>query len=198
MLGMKAAVPLCCALALGLVGGAPGASGRAAGGRSVVVPRVTGSYDLLHAYRRLHRAGLAMSILKPFSLSSLCLPSPHDQSPAPGARVAAGATVSVRWLACALGSPAGGQAPVVVPDLTGQSARAAVAGAERAGLYWQLDRLAPLAGGSSRPELLDNYVVTDQVPAAGSMLARGTDCSTGGTPCFRVTPVRLRARLVRG
>ncbi|MCA1690378.1 MAG: hypothetical protein LC720_08150, partial [Actinobacteria bacterium] len=129
-----------------------------------------------------------------FSLAALCLASPRRQSPAPGTRVAPGTAVTVRELRCAQASPAGRDQSEVVPDFVGRPASAAVAWAERAGLYWQLDRLPPLRP-SRRAELLDAYVVTGQAPAAGSMLARGTDCSTPGTPCYRLTPLRLTARL---
>ncbi len=162
-------------------------------GRPVVVPRLTGATDVLEAYRRLRRVGLRMAIPQSFSLGSLCLPSAGAQWPAAGARVAAGATVAVRRLFCAVGSPAAGTGETVVPDLTGWRASAAVGSAARALLYWELDGLAPLRGGA-RAELLDNYVVTGQSPAGGSRLGRGVDCSSAATRCFRATPLRLRAR----
>ena len=135
-----------------------------------------------------------MAVPQPFSLRSLCLPSARTQSPAAGTRVLRGATVSVRRLTCYLGSPAGGyDRAVVVPDLRGATAASAVGWAERNQLYWELDRL-PALPASGRPRLLDNYVVTDQQPPAGSLLARGTPCpgATGG--CFVATPLVMRAR----
>jgi len=163
----------------------------------VVVPRVTGTYSLTDAYRRLHRAGLRMAIPQSFSLRALCLPTARTQQPAAGARVLRGATVTVRQLTCYLGSPAGGyQRAAVVPDLRGRSAASAVRWAEQNQLYWELDRL-PALRPSSRPGLLDNYVVTDQRPSAGSLLTRGTACPGVATGCFVATPLVMRARLRR-
>ncbi|HEU0318145.1 MAG TPA: hypothetical protein VFR49_12490, partial [Solirubrobacteraceae bacterium] len=178
------------------------ADGSRAGGavrraqRTVVVPKVTVGYDVVAAYARLHRLGLRLAIPQSFSLRSLCLASPRAQSPAPGARVAPGAAVTVRRLTCALGSPAGPSqaAAAVVPDFRGRPASAAVGWAERNGLYWELDRLPPLRP-STRGGLLANYVVTGQSPAAGGRLGRGVACPgypSGG--CLRTTPLVLRAR----
>ncbi|MCA1689643.1 MAG: hypothetical protein LC720_04135, partial [Actinobacteria bacterium] len=169
-----------------------GAGPAAAGSRAVVVPRVIGA-DLIDGYHRLHRAGLSMAIPQRFSVSALCLASPRRQSPAPGARVPPGTVVTVRGLRCALASPAGDGQSEVVPDFLGRPVSAAVAWAERAGLYWELRRLPPLRP-SRRAELLDSYVVTGQTPTPGSLLARGTDCSTPATRCLRLTPLRLTAR----
>jgi beta-lactam-binding protein with PASTA domain len=159
----------------------------------VVVPRATGGSDLIHAYRRVHAAGLRVAVTQTFSLQSLCLPIAGAQTPAAGTRVAAGATVALRRLGCVVASGAGGGAPVIVASLVGRSARAAVALVERAGLYWEIDRI-PSLRPSRRAELLDNYVVTAQSPAAGAFLGRGVDCSTYAARCFRPTPVVLRVR----
>ncbi|MEA2354346.1 MAG: hypothetical protein QOD61_475 [Solirubrobacteraceae bacterium] len=192
MKGMRRAILSLLALAgacLGLAGAGPAI----AGSRAVVVPRVTGT-DLIDGYHRLHRAGLTMSIPERFSLAALCLASPSRQSPAPGTRVPPGTGVTVRGLRCAMASPAGRDRSAVVPDFVGRPASAAVAWAKRAGLYWELGRLPPLRP-SRRAELLDSYVVTGQTPHAGSTLSRGTDCSTPTTRCYRLTPLRLTARL---
>jgi beta-lactam-binding protein with PASTA domain len=183
------------AAAAGLAAGGPGAAARPA--PWVVVPRVAGSYDVTVAYSRLRRAGLRAAIPRTFAIGSLCRPSAGSQWPAAGARVAAGTAVVLRRLRCPVGSPDGGYQQAVVPDLTGRPVSAAVAWSEAAGLYWQLDRL-PALRPSSRPSLLDNYVVTGQSPAAGTLLARGVDCSTYASRCYRPTPLRLAARTRRG
>ncbi|HEY5199139.1 MAG TPA: hypothetical protein VIJ51_19125 [Solirubrobacteraceae bacterium] len=183
---------IACALApSGLAAGTPAR-------RAVAVPNVTRTYDLVDAYARLHRVGLRMAIPQPFSLRSLCLPTARTQSPAAGARVHRPATVTVRQLTCLLGSPAGGsQRAAVVPDFDGRPASSAVHWAERNQLYWELDRL-PALRPSSRAQLLDNYVVTDQRPAAGSLLARGMPCPGVTTPgCLMATPLVMRARARR-
>ncbi|MGI8800700.1 MAG: PASTA domain-containing protein [Solirubrobacteraceae bacterium] len=174
-----------------------GAGSPVAGGWSptVVVPAVTG--DVIAGYRRLHRVGLRMAIPSSFSVRALCRLAARAQSPAAGTRVGAGAVVTLRRLGCAVASPAGTYVRVTVPDLRGRPASAAVAWAERAGLYWEVVRLAALRP-SSRGELLDNYVVVGQSPAAGATLGRGFDCSTSATRCYRVTPLVLRARRVWG
>ncbi len=175
---------------------APAAAARPAAS-TVVVPRVTRTLGLVAAYARLHRAGLRMAVPEAFSLRSLCLPTARAQRPAAGVRVPRGAAVTVRQLTCFLGSPVGGdQRAAVVPDLRGRPASAAVAWAERNQLYWELDRLPPLRP-STRPGLLDNYVVTDQRPAAGSLLARGTACPGAATGCFVPTPLVMQARVRR-
>ncbi len=177
-----------------------GAAARPAGawsGRWVAVPRVAGRDDVIAAYARLRRAGLRTAIPASFSIGSLCRPSAGTQAPAAGARVASGATVVLRQLRCPVGSPGGGYGQAVVPNLVGRSVSAAVRWAEAAGLYWQLDRAPPLRS-SVRPALLDNYVVTAQLPVAGTLLARGVDCSSYATRCYRPTPLRLRARRRRG
>jgi beta-lactam-binding protein with PASTA domain len=165
--------------------------------RTVVVPKVTSSLDLRAAYTRLAKAGLRMAIPQAFSLRSLCLPTARSQSPVAGRHVLRGATVSVRGLTCFLGSPAGGsQQAAVVPDFTGRTASSAVSWAERNQLYWQLDRL-PALKPSTRKALLDNYVVTSQQPAPGSLLARGMACPGVATGCFEPTPLVMRARARR-
>jgi beta-lactam-binding protein with PASTA domain len=198
--GVKLPIPLRVALALGVVicgltGGAMAAS--RPGSWAVAVPKVTGSDDLVAAYAQLHKADLRMAIPQAFSLRSLCLPSARAQSPAAGTHVAKGATVTVHALTCFLGSPAGGfQRAAVVPDFRGAPASSAVRWAERNQLYWELDRL-PALRPSSRASLLDNYVVTNQQPAAGSLLARGTPCPGVATGCFVATPLIMRARVRR-
>jgi hypothetical protein len=158
---------------------------------------VTRTLDLVAAYARLHRAGLRMAVPQAFSTRSLCLSTARAQTPAAGARVLRGATVTVRRLTCYVGSPAGGyQRTAVVPDLRGRSAGSAVAWAERNQLYWELDRLPPLRP-SGRPGLLENYVVTGQQPAPGSLLARGTACPGVSTGCFVATPLVMQARARR-
>jgi hypothetical protein len=197
-LPIRFAVPLA-AILCALAGGAP-AAGRPAGrqaGRSVAVPKVTGTYDLVTAYSRLRRAGLRMAIPQPFSLRSLCLPTARAQSPAAGTRTAGHSTVVVRQLTCFLGSPAGDyEQAAVVPDFSGRTASSAVRWAKQNQLYWELDRL-PALRPSSRPSMLDNYVVTHQRPAAGSLLARGTACPGVATGCFEPTPLVMRARARR-
>jgi hypothetical protein len=175
----------------------PGAATAAAKAR-VVVPRVTGTDDLISAYSRLHRAGLRMAIPQPFSLRSLCLPTARTQTPAAGTHVARWSTVTVHELTCFLGSPSGGyQRAAVVPDFRGRPASSAVAWAGRNQLYWELDRL-PALRSSSRAELLDNYVVTAEAPQAGSLLARGTSCpGVTSTGCFQPTPLVMRGRARR-
>jgi hypothetical protein len=181
--------------ALALAAGSP-AAGRTPS-RTVVVPKVTGGLELRAAYARLAQAGLRMAIPEPFSLRSLCLPIARTQSPAAGKRAPRGATVAVRQLTCLLGSPAGGpQQAAVVPDFTGRTASAAVSWAERNQLYWELDRL-PALRPSTRKALLDNYVVTSQQPAPGSLLARGMPCPGVATGCFEATPLVMRARVRR-
>jgi hypothetical protein len=163
----------------------------------VVVPPATGRYDLITAYHRLHAAGLRTEVARTFTLASLCLPSARTQSPPAGARVSRGVTVTLRGLTCAAASPAASATRAVVPDFTGQRATRAVAWAGRTGLYWKVDRIPPLHP-SGLAALLDNYVVTDQSPAAGQLLGRGTDCSTYATRCFRVTPLVVHVRRARG
>jgi beta-lactam-binding protein with PASTA domain len=187
------AVVAAAGLAVAVVGGPAGA--RTVGW--VTVPRVAGTADVTVAYARLRRAGLRTAIPRPFAIGSLCRPSARSQSPAPGARVPAGTTVVLRRLRCPLGSPAGGYEQALVPNVTGATASTAVRRAEAAGLYWQLSRLPPLRP-SRRRSLLDNYVVTAQSPAAGTVLARGVDCSTYASSCYRPTPLRLATRVRRG
>jgi hypothetical protein len=175
----------------------PAAAGGTWPARTVVVPRIAGTVDVIAAYGRLRRLGLGMAIPRPFSIGSLCVPRAGAQWPRTGARVGRGATVTVRTLVCAPASPAGGDQRMVVPDIRGQLASRATGWAAAHGLYWQLARVPPLRA-SRRAGLLDNYVVTDQSPAAGALLARGVDCSTGERPCFRVTPLRMHVRPARG
>jgi hypothetical protein len=175
-----------------------GLAARTPAKRPIVVPKVTQTYDLGAAYSRLYKAGLRMSIPQAFSLRSLCLPTARTQKPAADARVARGATVAVGQLTCFLGSPSGAaQRAAVVPDFSGAPASSAVHWAEQNQLYWELDRL-PALRPSSRPQLLDNYVVTSQRPAAGSLLARGTACPGAASDgCLVPTPLIMRARARR-
>jgi hypothetical protein len=191
-----AALVLVLALAGARLAGA-GPAPAASWGARVGVPGATGAYDLLRGYRRLHAAGLRVTIDQAFSLASLCLPSAHTQSPPAGTSVARRSTVTLSHLSCMVGSPAANATQAVVPGLVGQRASRAVAWAERAGIYWQVARLPALRSGALA-ELLDNYVVTDQSPAAGQTLGRGTDCSTYTTKCYRVTPLVLHVRRARG
>ena len=189
-----AATILVAIVAVSLGGPAAGAGWQAP---TVVVPGVSGTADILTAYDRLHRAGLAVAIPRRSSLSSLCLPRAGAQTPRAGARVARGTAVTVSPLACRLGSPAGDGQPAVVPDFRGHLASRATSWAATHALYWEVDRAPPLRP-SRRARLLDNYVVIRQSPAAGSSLGRGVDCSTGESACFRVTPLRISVRTARG
>lgn len=166
--------------AIGLAGGIFLVSSEAdevrAGGRLVVVPRVTDGDGVFRGYEVLRGRGLKMTIPARFSVTSLCMPVAETQNPRAGARVHRGASVKVSGPRCTRGSPAMPVPPppsVVVPDMTGATLTAASKWAERASLLWQAVDLPPLRP-SGRRRLLDNYVVAAQGPAAGSVAAPGT------------------------
>lgn len=163
--------------------------------RPLRVPQVTGT--LRNAYRRLRRRGLRVRITHAFSSASLCTSSPTRQSPRSGRAVRPGSVVTLRGLMCGLGSPAVPVDPpsAQVPDFVGRRVSAAVHWAEDHGLYWQVEHLPALAAGDER-ELFANYLVTDQEPAAGSILTLGVGERHGSSGSFRPTPLTVHGRLL--
>jgi len=149
--------------------------------RKVSVPDVTEGPTLLQAYRRLRRRGLRVAIPVSFSVASLCMPWAERQSPTARTKVRRGTVVKLTRLRCALalaGTPVPEPPPVLVPNLIGGSVSSAVRWAETARLQWQAAELPPLEP-SWQLDLLDNYVVTTQRPAAGSMATSGTTLELG-------------------
>lgn len=80
-----------------------------------------------------------------------------------------------------------------MPGLVGWPVSAAVAWAERHGLYWQVDELPGLRAGAAA-NLLANYRVTGQRPQAGSVLALGIANGSGDQGSFEPTPLTLRGK----
>jgi hypothetical protein len=161
-----------------------------------VVPHAVG-LDAAAAYRRLHRAGLRVS-LPAFELD-LGLGSPlrvTGQSIRAGRAVADGGIVALTLgcPGCGVASPAvPTQLPRYnVPDLVGGAVAAARAWVAHKELYF-VAHLGPLTAGAA-PDLLDNYRVTRQRPRPGHKLQLGTGTSGGG---FTPTPLVVWARQVR-
>jgi hypothetical protein len=160
-----------------------------------VVPRVVGR-DVATAYRRLHRAGLRVS-LPAFELD-LGLGSPlrvTGQSIRAGTGVADGGSVTLTLgcPGCGVGSPA---VPThlpryVVPDLVGGSVAAAARWVAHKELYF-VAHLGALKAGAA-PDLLGNYRVTRQRPRAGKRLQLGTatSCCGGAGGSFLPTPLTV-------
>jgi beta-lactam-binding protein with PASTA domain len=156
--------------------GLASAPGVASGPRLVRVPRVAKGLTIVRAYRVLRRHGLRVAIPVSFSGASLCMPWAERQSPRAGTQVRRGTVVKLTGLRCALaspGTPVLPPPPVVVPDFAGGSLSSAVHWAEGSGLSWEAIDLAPLRP-SFRMRLFDNYIVTSQDPAAGSVASAGT------------------------
>jgi beta-lactam-binding protein with PASTA domain len=162
---------------LGLVAvaalGASGCGERSAE-RAVTIPKTAASTDADSAYDVLHGAGLRVAV------SSASTHWPNGSSivssikPRVGSAVPPGSVVTVTVDGAFLASPTipRGRIPAATePDFSAASLSAVASWAQKHGLYWQCRRL-PAFPASSRPHLLDNYVVVHQSPAAGATLRR--------------------------
>jgi len=116
---------------------------------------------------RLHRAGLRVSIPRPWGLTSFDGPVAFYPAPRPGTRVPAGSVVSVRVVG-ALGSPWQRVGHHVVPDVTDESLDQATKRIYAAELPWRV-RASPLPP-TSTADLFSAYCVTSQSPAVGTTI----------------------------
>jgi PASTA domain len=161
-----------------------------------VVPRVVG-LDVAAAYRRLHRAGLRVS-LPAVELNHGGLASPLHvvaQSVRAGKAVASDGIVQLTLGCprCGVTSPA---VPVTlpvyrVPGFVGKSVAAARRWVAGKTLYFVV-HLGPLVGGDAR-DLFDNYRVSRQQPRVRSWLSLGRrrSCCGGTGGSFRPTPLAV-------
>jgi hypothetical protein len=165
---------------------------------TVVVPSnpsvFGGRHGLPVAYALLHAAGLRVSFPARIAVNTLwdCWPDIVRQSPRAGARVKAGTVVTLDAAPpmCLLGSPGYRDVTVAVPDFSGRTVGEATGWAQQSGLIWQAD-LAPLVAGGA-PALLDNYPVTRQTPAPGSVLQPGVvQSAPDGQSGFLVTSLHV-------
>jgi hypothetical protein len=115
---------------------------------------------------RLHRAGLRVSIPRPWGLTSFDGPVAFYPAPRPGTRVPAGSVVSVRVVGV-LGSPWQRVGRHVVPDVSGESLDQAAKRIYAAGLPWRV-RASPLPP-TSTSDLFSAYCVTSQTPSSGTV-----------------------------
>ncbi len=164
-------VLLALAWCAGVAGGRPTVTGE------TVVPRVSGG--VLAAYGRLHAAGLRVSIARGWLFDSLAAPAVRRVLPVPGKRVRRGSVVS---LSCCErkngGVPPVGRLPrYVVPKLVGAPVSRAYAWVAGKRLVFRA-HLGRLRAGDAT-QLLENYRVTRQWPAAGTSLALGRRGSAG-------------------
>ncbi|MFN8110184.1 MAG: PASTA domain-containing protein [Thermoleophilia bacterium] len=145
------------------------------------------------AYVTLRTAGLHLVIPVPWTHSSLSsVGSVSVQEPAPKTLMPRGARVVVSLGASVAGSP-GVPTPIptaTVPALTGAPIADAQAAVEHLGLF-QSTTFAPLTAATDATDLLGNYRVRAQDPAAGTVQALGVIAGGG----FRPTPVHLWATL---
>jgi len=134
--------------------------------KTVLVPKEQNAW-IGAVVPRLHRAGLRVSIPRPWSITSFDAPVAFDLAPDPGTRVPAESVVSLRVVGI-LGSP--GQRPGhhVVPDASGESLDQATKRISKAGLPWvvRASRLPP----TSTSDLFSAYCVMSQNPAAGTTI----------------------------
>ena len=138
--------------------------------RAAAVPNVYG-IPIQTAYRRAIRFGWQVRFPGPIGFASLCDPHIEGQSPPPGTRLRPGRAISLT-VGCALASPSGPFGTVdPVPEVRGQPVSRALAEIEAAGLEWSV-RLAALHRGRRR-HLLDNWIVTEQSPPAGTVSGSG-------------------------
>jgi hypothetical protein len=174
------------------------ASGDHSSSGSPVVARLVG-LSAVSAYRRLHRAGLRVSIPHGFVLDSLTSPLAMVQhvAPATGTRVAPGSTVTIRiGCRCGVGSPGVpvGRLPRYdVPNFVGERIAAASRWIAHKTLYIT-EHIGPLEAGDAR-SLSANYRITTQHPRPGTMITLGTGTHdanrTSGT--FTPTPLTIWA-----
>jgi hypothetical protein len=190
------------ALAIGALSAVALTAG-AQGSTTVHIPDVTGRPVAL-AYLSLHHLGLRVSL--PASSFVCCDPDATDGvvtvSPRPGKRVAPGSVVklTIGCPRCGAGSPG---VPVHlrnhrVPRFVGHPA-SEVTQWLRGKTIDLSAHLGPLHAGDA-PRLFDNYRVTRQRPHAGTRLAFGVGhkCCGGTGGSFRITPLTIWAKQVRG
>ena len=129
----------------------------------VRVPRP--AREVKAAYAQLHRAGLRVAIARPFTLRSDAVTVVRAISPRAGTQVARGATVKLIVSCCRHATSRVARTPSLLPSLLGYRASTAStwASSNHRRLIVTLGRLR--AGGA--PQLLANYVVFRQSPAAG-------------------------------
>lgn len=161
-------------LALGATAGPAGARTR-----TVTVPRVSG--DVNRVYATLHRAGLTVTIARPFTVRSDRSTQVTTISPAAGRRVRRGSAVTLTLSCCKrLGHLIRYGALSTVPTLNGYGLATAAGWAKTAQRRF-LAHLAAIrrANGSS---LLASFVVTRQSPAPNSTLGGATPLTVSARP----------------
>ena len=191
-------VPAVVGLALLALPAGGGASARvlaqpATTSQTVVVPRVKGG--VVGAYERLRAAGLRVSIRSGALFDSLRPPMVARTSPRAGRRVASDSVVTL-YLSCCerargLREPTGRLPRFTVPNFAGGVVSAAYSWAREHQLEFRVYLRALNAGAEN--ELLDNYRVSRQRPAAGHRLALGqrTRAANGKPGRFRRTPLTV-------
>ena len=178
-------------LAAAIGGGGVGAMAREqrTAGRMVVVPRVLNEAVEV-AYRRLHQAGLRVSIPAGIQFTIFWSQVALQVTPAAGQDVARDSVVTVRlgYPCCAPSIAAPVKQPSYrVPNFRGLLASAAEAWVENKTLAFD-GRLGRLRGGTAAA-LFENYRVTRQQPAAGTKLRFTGRPGAGGVR--EITPLSI-------
>jgi hypothetical protein len=157
---------------------------------TVVVPGIRGG-GLLFAFDHLRDRGLRVAIPSEIPFGETSSPMVTGQTPSGGTRVDWGSVVTLRLFRGFTGSPSGPKKlPVYrVPDFRGRPLADAVAWTEGKTVYWASD-LPPLPPSGAK-HLFDAYVVTSQLPAAGSDLKLWTPARMRGFVGVRLTPLKL-------
>lgn len=124
--------------------------------------------DLTVVYARLHRAGLRVTIARPFTLRSDGVTVVQSIFPRAGTPVRRGATVRLTVSCCRRATTRVSGKPSLLPSLLGYGARTANAWASSSHRRLVLALGGLRSGGA--PQLLDNYLVSRQSPAAGRVL----------------------------
>lgn len=156
--------------------------------RRVEITRRLQQADLANAFDMARALDLHVTITQPYAVSSLRTPIVVAVSPAPGATVRAGSTVTFNLAAGPIGSPAVLKANrhYRVPNFVGRRALVATRWADRHSMFWQIASLPPLEK-SAADHLLDAYVVKAQSPKPGDLLGQGRLVGRG----YHVTPLAL-------
>jgi hypothetical protein len=167
--------------------------------RPALVPRLVG-LSAVSAYRRLHHAGLRVSIPHRFLIDQLASPLALVQqvTPRAGSRLTRGSivTIHVGCTSCVLGSPGvpvGALPHYTIPSLVGKRVSAARRWIAHKTLYLT-EHVGPLKAGNAS-SLFANYLITAQRPRPGRRLTLGigTRNSSGGSGSFAPTPLTVWA-----
>ena len=140
----------------------------AAAAPAAAIQVTRGAREVTAVYAQLHRAGLRVTIARPFTLRSDAATVVQSIFPPAGTSVRRGATVKLTLSCCRRTTTRVAPTPSLLPSLLGYQASTANTWANSSHRPLIVTLSGLRAGGA--PQLLENYLVSRQSPAAGKAL----------------------------